>query len=248
MDREFQERLVTCRTSVARIYSMLQTSPDEWESYVGSARSVMASIDVTPFMADPNKIEEQIWIIEGLQKLAFRAQGSGGLSDVADWCLRQWLSLLHNHPENIDALKGLGQAWLSRAQTYLGRIHREDSSSSSGFSQPHNGVVVYTSSDEERDAAAAAVEADARLHTADYVEARGMLLPAVEYFQRAVRAAELQRVLSGDLLALAAEAHISLGNVSYSTTNERLFHQALEYLRKTTQIPGFLDEYGRLEH
>jgi len=106
MDREFQERLVICRTSVARIYSMLQTSPDEWESYVDSARSVMASIDVTPFMADPNESEEQIWVIEGLQKLAFRDSDSGGLSDIADWCLRQWLRVLQNHPQNIETLKG----------------------------------------------------------------------------------------------------------------------------------------------
>lgn len=75
---------------------------------------------------------------------------------------------------------------------------------SSGPSQSRNGIFVYTSSDDERDAAAAAAEADARLHTADYVEARGMLLPAAEYFGRAVRAAETQRLLNGDLLALVS--------------------------------------------
>ena len=107
----------------------------------------------------------------------------------------------------------------------------------------------------------------ARLHTADYVEARDMLLPAADYLARAVRAAEEQGQLSGALLAVvrvltwiledrdpistkllrahpanttkAADTYISLGSVSYSTTNERFFSQALDYLRLATQIPGY---------
>lgn len=65
--------------------------------------------------------------------------------------------------------------------------------------------MIYTVSDDDRDAAVAVREADARLHTSDYVEARGMLLPAVEYFDRAVRAAEMQGLSSGDLLALVCD-------------------------------------------
>jgi hypothetical protein len=32
---------------------------------------------------------------------------------------------------------------------------------------------------------------------------------------------------------------MSLGNVSYSPANERLFRQALIYLRRASQIPGY---------
>lgn len=47
----------------------------------------------------------------------------------------------------------------------------------------------------------AAAEAEARLHTADYVEARGILLPATEYFSKAVESAEEQGIIDGPLLA-----------------------------------------------
>jgi hypothetical protein len=99
---------------------------------------------------------------------------------------------------------GLGQGWLSRAQHALARIHRQEGSSSSGASSGRPGTgqsVAYTASDESRDAAQAAAEADARVHTADYVEARGILLPATEYFSRAVNMAERRGRLTGDLLA-----------------------------------------------
>jgi hypothetical protein len=43
-------------------------------------------------------------------------------------------------------------------------------------------------------------EAEQRLHTADYVEARGILLPAVDYLRRAVEQAGAQDSLSGPLL------------------------------------------------
>ena len=46
------------------------------------------------------------------------------------------------------------------------------------------------------------VEADGRAGTADYVEARGMLLPSTEYFQRAVTAAERRETVTGELLSL----------------------------------------------
>ena len=47
------------------------------------------------------------------------------------------------------------------------------------------------------DFARAVADADARLHTADYVEARGILLPAIEYLKKAVDAAETQSRLGG---------------------------------------------------
>lgn len=63
-------------------------------------------------------------------------------------------------------------------------------------------------SDDARDFARAAADADARLHTADYVEARGILLPATEYFRQAVDAADTQSRLTGDLLSLVCLAHM----------------------------------------
>lgn len=75
----------------------------------------------------------------------------------------------------------------------------------------------YTSSDDAHDAARAAAEADARIHTADYVEARGILLPATEYFSRAVGVAQARNALSGRLLALVSTLLMVLQRVDLLT-------------------------------
>ena len=79
----------------------------------------------------------------------------------------------------------------------------------------------YTSSEEARDAARAAAEADARIHTADYVEARGILLPSTEYFTRAVAVAEQKGSLTGELLALVSNRRNG-GVLEYKLTCTRL--------------------------
>jgi hypothetical protein len=62
--------------------------------------------------------------------------------------------------------------------------------------------MSFNSSDDAREAERAVQDADARAGTADYVEARGMLLPSTEYFQRAVTAAERREAVTGELLSL----------------------------------------------
>lgn len=101
-------------------------------------------------------------------------------------------------------MTGLGHAWLFRAQQCLARIHHNEGSSSSGESGGFGDHYHYhyTARDEARDTAREAREADARLHTADYVEARGILLPSTEYFARAIAAAGRSERVTGGLLSL----------------------------------------------
>jgi hypothetical protein len=42
-----------------------------------------------------------------------------------------------------------------------------------------------------------------------------------------------------DNRAQAAEAYMSLGNVSYTPSNEQYFRQALMYLHRASQIHGY---------
>ena len=65
--------------------------------------------------------------------------------------------------------------------------------------------LTYTSNDEERDVSQSIAEANARLHTPDYVEARAILQPSTEYFSAAVRHAEQQGILDGGLLSLVRQ-------------------------------------------
>lgn len=93
-----------------------------------------------------------------------------------------------------------------RSQETLARIHRQEGSSSSGRSsgRPYSGSdrMSYTSSDDARDTERAISEADTRAHTADYVEARGLLLPAIEYLSRAVTLCEDAGRVNGDILSM----------------------------------------------
>ncbi|KAI9813062.1 MAG: hypothetical protein M1827_004282 [Pycnora praestabilis] len=262
MSAEMERRIAVCKSAVTQIYTMLQTRPNDRSLYLNSARSVISSIDTAPFMSIPGRVEEQTWLIEGLQRLAYH-DPDDGVRDVAQWCQRQWLAVLANNPTNVETLRGgtfqfqlensLGQNWLSLAQPCLARIHRDEGSSSSSGSNGRN--RQYSDSDDARDAARATAEATVRLGAADYVEARGILQPATEYLARAVQAAESQGIVTGQLLVSAAEANMSLGNVSYQNTNEQYFRQALQYLRRASDIPGYtlsqylqqyLDDYSRL--
>lgn len=61
--------------------------------------------------------------------------------------------------------------------------------------------LSYSSAEEAREAERAVMEADARAHTADYVEARGTLIPAIDYLNRAVELADRDGRLTGELLS-----------------------------------------------
>lgn len=87
------------------------------------------------------------------------------------------------------------------------------------------------------------------------VQARTHLQPAVDFFARAVVAAEGSDSLTGELLSSvsftttmlfpllmmlqAAEASMNLGNVSSSSSAEQHFVRAVKYLRRTVTIPGY---------
>ena len=195
-----EQRINVCKTSVSQIITMLQSSPHEWRDFLNLARSVIAHIDTTTFMQQSSRTTEQSWMIAGLQRFAFAEADSGGVLDIAAWCSRQWLVIFARDAQNVAALRGIGQAWLSRAQPTLTRIHRLDGSSSSSGGSSLRSVPSITTSEEERQAAHSNGEAERRAGTSDYVEARGFLQPATDYLEQAVAAASAQEVLSGDLL------------------------------------------------
>ncbi|KAI9751594.1 MAG: hypothetical protein M1835_001197 [Candelina submexicana] len=240
MTSNAERRIASVKTQVKQIYLALQEHQSDLQSSVNTARDVMHVIGSTTFMSRPGRVGDQVWLIEGLQRLAYHDFDTGGVRDIADWCLRHWLRVLTNHPENVEAHRGLGQSWLWRAQPCLARIYGEDGSVSSVTSSDRISLLSgYSETDYERDIAEATTEANSRLHTADYVEARGLLLPSTEYFAKAVQAADTQGILTGDILASAAESYMSLGNVSYTTINAQYFRTALGYLKRASELPGY---------
>lgn len=181
-----EQRINACKTAINQIYTMLRSSPQQWRNFLSLARTVIAQLDGTTFMQQATRTAEQVWMIAALQILAFKDVDNGAVLDIASWCSRQWLVVVQRDPQNVSALRGLGQMWLSRAQPALARIHASQGRSSSGGGN---------SSRSE-----SATEAERRVGTADYVEARGFLQPATEYLERAVAAASNQDAIPGDLL------------------------------------------------
>jgi hypothetical protein len=114
------------------------------------------------------------------------------------------LHVCHAHPAGLLNSAGVGNWWLLRAQPCLARIHAvEGSSSGSEGSRHRNSSEAGPQSDQDtRRAEQAQREAEARLGTADYVEARGILQPATEYLHRAVQEATAQDSLTAQLLIM----------------------------------------------
>jgi hypothetical protein len=182
-----EQRIGACKTATNQIYTMLRSSPQQWQNFLGLARTIITQLDSTTFMQQATRTAEQVSIIAALQILAFKDVDNGAIMDIASWCSRQWLILVQRDEQNVSALRGLGQMWLSRAQPALARVHASHSRASSS-----------TSGSPRSESAA---EAERRVGTADYVEARGLLQPAAEYLERAVTAGSNQDTVSGDLLA-----------------------------------------------
>ncbi|CAK4030799.1 Hypothetical predicted protein [Lecanosticta acicola] len=249
-----EQRIAVCKTSLDQVYTMLRTSPQHWRDYVNLARTIISHLESITFMQQENRTQEQVWMIAGLQRLAFADAESGAVNDIAAWCSRQWLVILQRDAQNLAALRGIGQAWLSRAQRTLARIHQADgASSSSGGSALSQ--RSFSSVLEEDVANIATAEAEIRAGTAVCVEARGYLQPATDYLERAVAAATEQRAVSGDLLSVTAEAYMSLGSASSPRINGQCFSRALQLLQAAKGIAGYnlspslrqyLEDYGKL--
>jgi hypothetical protein len=223
------------------LYDVVANSPDEWETYLASARSAVTALDHLRFFRDPQRFAEQVWILHGLQDYAFHDPDSGSIRDIAEWAQASWLKVLRNYPENEQVLTGmfncrfadrlncdehrhlqpnklhrfraltdqtiigLGRNWLQSAQATLARIAREEGndSSSSGSGQAGNILRGCEAIDEgsKTDEVAATTSADPRRQGLSYVEARGFLQPAVDFYARAVRSADALGTTSGELLA-----------------------------------------------
>ncbi|KAF8544247.1 hypothetical protein BDD12DRAFT_59963 [Trichophaea hybrida] len=217
MDPRVEQYIASAKAGLTNVHKSLKSNPTHWRSCTSAVKTSISYVDHSRIMYDPRRIEERVWILNEVQYFAYFDPDSGGVPEVTAWCEREWNRVLTTDPSHVVALTGLGSAWLSKAQYLLARIHREEKAC--------------------RDIDDASAER--RLHTADYVEARAMLQPAVDFFARAVENARNQGRLTGPLLEKMAEASMSLGNVSSSKAARKYFKEALLALQDATAI-GYL--------
>ncbi|MCJ1283726.1 hypothetical protein MMC26_003057 [Xylographa opegraphella] len=232
MAQELRTQIVSLEVDLRENPNMPGSNPQKWFSSLQFARSTIIAVERTPQLR--NQLGSVPWIklIQVLQELAYQDPDSGGETDIALWCERQWATEVQRYPNSVSALQGLGHAWLLKSQKPLARIYREEgspSSSSSTTSMPHH--HIRSPGQATRDAS--------RVDSQDYVEARDALRPALESFDRALAGANAQGGASGDLLTLAAEAFISFGNVSHPLRNEAYYQKALRLLRAASEIDGY---------
>ncbi|KAF2009854.1 hypothetical protein BU24DRAFT_66131 [Aaosphaeria arxii CBS 175.79] len=185
--------IVDIDSNIELVNAMLDADPQSWRDHLRIIRTIIATTDMSSITPNQGRKASQIQMIRVCQRVAYADADNGGMLDIGNWCLRQALSLLSLYPNEVGVLELIGRNWLLRAQKSLAKIQLTDpESSSSGAS------LCYSTSPGDRNRQVA--EAEERLYTADYVEARGILLPATEYLQRAVDNARAQDVLTGSLL------------------------------------------------
>ena len=208
-----EQRIRVCKSGLKQIEDMLHDVPQDQQKLVTLAKTVTKQLDSTSFMLQPSRAEDQIRTLTNLQRVVSLDAGRGGLHDLAIWCYRQWLVIYQRNHQQVESLRSIGQYWLSRAQPLLARIyHGESSFRSSKCSQFSVSSLPTRFIDENTDPSkdtggmdiflTSAAEAELLLGTADYVEVRGYLHPAIEYLDKAVAAATEQGVLSGELLTI----------------------------------------------
>ncbi|EDU50980.1 hypothetical protein A1F94_007216 [Pyrenophora tritici-repentis] len=209
----------TLMATVELMNTTLDTAPDSWRDHLQAIRTTTDDFELADTTPDEERRRWQIPLISVFQRVAFADADNGPIPDIADWCLRQLLTLLHVYPSDVEILDCksqlhlnessltftvIGRNWLLRAQQPLASIAQAENDSSSGdpstFGEPD--AITRTISETER-----------RLYDADYVEARRLLVQAADYLKRAVDAALAEARLTETLLSTAAKAFRSLDNV-----------------------------------
>ncbi|KAF8424592.1 hypothetical protein EV426DRAFT_665271 [Tirmania nivea] len=186
-----------------------------WRDGISAVRTCISYVNASQIMFNDSRLEERLWILNEVQQFAYHDSDAGGVKDLATWCEIEYNRILSTYPSHVGALRALGQAWLSKSQYWLAKVCHEDRS------------------DDDDDVA------ECRRYTANYVEARAALIPAVDFFAQAFDSASRQNCLTGELLAIRAEACMSLGNVSPTRDAQVHFKTAIRCLRSATRLPNY---------
>jgi hypothetical protein len=107
MNAAEEQRINSAKAELRRVQHAVETGSTNWGAHIGTARAIVASVNSTSLMQRADRPTDQAFIIAGLQNLAFHDADSGGVQDIADWCVTQWLRMIQRDPENVNALNGM---------------------------------------------------------------------------------------------------------------------------------------------
>lgn len=107
---DVEQRIAAVATETQKLQSAIDTTSNDWDRHIRAAKALILLVDFSNLMHDADRANEQAFTISVLQKVAYHDADSGGVQDIADWCVTHWLGLLQRDDEDIDALEGM--CWL----------------------------------------------------------------------------------------------------------------------------------------
>jgi hypothetical protein len=107
MNATEEQQINLAKAELRRVQHTVETGSTNWDAHICAARAIIASVNSTSLMQRADRPTDQAFIIAGLQNLAYHDADSGGVQDIADWCVTQWLRMIQRDAENVDALKGM---------------------------------------------------------------------------------------------------------------------------------------------
>lgn len=90
--------------TVQLINTNLDTSPASWRDQLPAIRNTIVSFEITDSVPEEERRNWQLPLISVFQRVAFADADNGVIQDLADWCLRQLVTLLQIYPDNVDIL------------------------------------------------------------------------------------------------------------------------------------------------
>lgn len=101
MDEDVVRTLVS---TVELINSTLDAAQESWRDHLPAIRNITASLEFSDTSPDGARRAWQVSLITVFQRVAYADADSGGVPDVANWCLRQSLTLLQVYQEDVEIL------------------------------------------------------------------------------------------------------------------------------------------------
>jgi hypothetical protein len=95
------------RTFLAQVNDEVAQDENRWRAYREPARHATATLDRLRYLELPDRLEEQRGIVQLFQSYAYHNPDEGAIQDIAEWCRASWLSVLRDHPDDVETLLGM---------------------------------------------------------------------------------------------------------------------------------------------
>src|SRR3954466_8015108 len=98
------QMIQTLMATVELMNANLDRAPDSSRAHLQAIRTTTNDLELVDATPDEERKRWQMPLISVFQRVAFANADGGALLDIADWCLRQLLTLLHVYPGDVEIL------------------------------------------------------------------------------------------------------------------------------------------------